>query len=928
VRASTHARHVPFIAYTSTYTSAVDERLMMEMGASGFLRKPASAATLASTLHEVLKANRRHPPARSRTPSKREQLPERQLALEEKNSAQAEKIKWLTKAEDTLRATNGQMRRMLEHSPAMLYGIKWENGQIILRVGGRNMARLLGFDQTEDLNYEWWAGRLHPADRAAVIADATHAMAQDASRTEYRLMHKDGSTRWVEDRRQVVTVTAGQPMEFTGMWTDITDRKWAEQVAEEQHEQLRTVVATAMNALLAIQDDKVVLANFAATRLLAAATEEQLLGREMSSFLNEEDFPLLVARARLGLQSQGNLQPLIEQQLRRVDGSFVEVELSSARFQFAGRPALLVEARDLSKRKRAESRLALQRVVAAALSEEGSPAGIIQKVFAAIGHGLDWDLGELWIIDRKAKVLRSRDTWHRPSIGGGEFAAIDHATVFHCGQGEPGSVWASARTEWCADISPATSCPRPDLSGRKGLQGWVGFPLKAGQEIVGVLGFFCRDATRPDPELLDLLTTLGLKIGQYFARLESAAIFRQRQKMETLGTLAAGIAHDFNNILTAIYNFGGQAQEEATGNAALTALLDGLMDGARRATALVGQILDFSQQHEDAREPIQLAPIVGETIRLLRAGVPRSIEFHVSLAEDAPVVLADATQIHQVLMNLGTNAAHAMHQQGGQLEMSLENCQVDAALAATNLDLRPGRYARLTVRDNGRGMDAETLARTFEPFFTTKPPGEGTGLGLSIVHDIVESHEGAIIVSSQPGRGTTFQVYFPAHAARADETKIGPVGFPRGAGERILFVDDEARLTDIGEQVLDHLGYRTDTCANAERALELLRTYPRAYALVITDQVMTGMTGTDLALRVKEIRPDLPVILATGDSERIPLARLHAMGIRKLLVKPISIQTLAEAVNEVFETTDVLAAAKTPAPGAEAIQAARTEGLG
>jgi signal transduction histidine kinase len=233
--------------------------------------------------------------------------------------------------------------------------------------------------------------------------------------------------------------------------------------------------------------------------------------------------------------------------------------------------------------------------------------------------------------------------------------------------------------------------------------------------------------------------------------------------MEALGRLAGGIAHDFNNILGAIYRYCEMAQMEAGGNAALTEHLDGLMGGARRATALVARILAFSGPHEEARRLIQLWPIATEAMQLLRAALPTTIEFVTSLSENTPVVFADATQVHQILMNLGINAAHAMRKRGGHLTVTLENCQVDQKLACSSPDLHVGRYARLTVRDDGHGMDAETLGRTFEPFFTTKKPGEGTGLGLAVVHDIVKSHEGAITVSSGRNEGTTFQIYFPEH---------------------------------------------------------------------------------------------------------------------------------------------------------------------
>jgi len=246
--------------------------------------------------------------------------------------------------------------------------------------------------------------------------------------------------------------------------------------------------------------------------------------------------------------------------------------------------------------------------------------------------------------------------------------------------------------------------------------------------------------------------------------------FRQMQKMETLGTLAGGIAHDLNNILHGICRYSELAREEAEGNATLTEYLDGLMRGAHRATALVRQIVGFSQHRAEERQPIRLGPIVMEAMQLLRSSVPVSIQFQTSVADDVPIVFADATQIYQVIMNLGANAAYAMKSRKGRLEVKLESLLVAKSATAVPSELRVGRYAMVTVRDNGIGMDAKTLGRIFEPYFTTKPAGEGSGRGLAIVHSVVKSHDGVITVSSELGEGTTIRIYLPANHVAIVET--------------------------------------------------------------------------------------------------------------------------------------------------------------
>ena len=325
--------------------------------------------------------------------------------------------------------------------------------------------------------------------------------------------------------------------------------------------------------------------------------------------------------------------------------------------------------------------------------------------------------------------------------------------------------------------------------------------------------------------------------------------------------------------------------------------LRGVLLAARRATDLVRQLLTFSRQHPQERRPIQLQPIAAEGIALLRAIVPSTIEFEVSLATDAPTVLADATQIHQILLNLGTNACYAMQNGVGRLQVKLEKCDVDAGLAATQPRLRPGVYARVSVSDTGCGMDQATLRRIFEPFFTTKPPGEGTGLGLAVVHGIVDSHDGAVTVDSQPGKGTVFHLYFPAYAGEATVAMADHGPAPRGHGERILVVDDDELLVRLGQKALASLGYEVEVATQPEAALALVRADPQRFSLVLTDQTMPKMSGLVLASQLRRIRPGLPIILTSGYDLSLTSERLEAAGIRQLLVKPSTIDLLATAVH-------------------------------
>ena len=381
-------------------------------------------------------------------------------------------------------------------------------------------------------------------------------------------------------------------------------------------------------------------------------------------------------------------------------------------------------------------------------------------------------------------------------------------------------------------------------------------------------------------------------------RLESQ--LRQAQKMEAIGTLSSGIAHDFNNILGAIMGNAELAILDLPTNHPVQECLEEITKASHRAADLVRQILVFSRQQEQERASVRLQPVIKEALKLLRATIPSGVELHSHIAPESPPVLADPTQIHQVLMNLCTNAWHALPEQGGCLEVRLEPFEVNADLEMGHAELRTGRYARITVRDNGHGMDPATLERIFEPFFTTKPVGRGTGLGLSVVHGIVKSHDGVITVQSQPGQGTMFQVFLPANDPEGPEALPPSSSTPRGTGQRVLFVDDEKPLAQLAGKFLNSLGYQAVTATRPEQALNLFETQPEQFDLVITDLSMPGMNGVELARQLLQVRPNLPILLATGFSATLTPDGVRRLGIRELLMKPISVEALGEAIHRVL----------------------------
>jgi signal transduction histidine kinase/ActR/RegA family two-component response regulator len=371
---------------------------------------------------------------------------------------------------------------------------------------------------------------------------------------------------------------------------------------------------------------------------------------------------------------------------------------------------------------------------------------------------------------------------------------------------------------------------------------------------------------------------------------------RQALKMQAIGTLAGGIAHDFNNILFPIIGYTELALEDVP-NASLTAKnLEEVLKASQRARELVQQILTFSRQHDHPLKPVRIQSVVKEALGFLKASLPPTITIKHSITDDLEPVMADPTQIHQVLMNLCTNAYHAMEENGGTLEVTLVEVFLGADTAVGQMGLRPGRYLRLSVADTGSGMPPEVMERIFEPYFTTKSKEKGTGLGLSVVHGLVKSHGGDIRVASQPGKGSHFDVLLPV--VEPEEEEIGKVSEPDSVAgnERILLVDDEEQNATVLQQLLERLGYSVTAYTDSIQALEAFRSEPARYDLLIADLTMPGLNGEQLIRAVRQLDADMPIVLCTGFSESLSTEKAEALGVCSVLMKPVVRKELAAAV--------------------------------
>ena len=373
----------------------------------------------------------------------------------------------------------------------------------------------------------------------------------------------------------------------------------------------------------------------------------------------------------------------------------------------------------------------------------------------------------------------------------------------------------------------------------------------------------------------------------------------QAQKMEAIGTLAGGIAHDFNNILSAVLGYTELSLIDIPQDAAVRKNLKQVLKAGGRAKELVQQILTYSRQREREMQPVKINLIVNEALKLLRASLPSTIQINNSIKSNL-AVMSDPTNIHQVIMNLCTNAGHAMQENGGLLEVSLTDVDIDADFAKHHPGLNPGKFVRLTVSDTGHGMSPEVIERIFDPFFSTKKQGEGTGMGLSVVHGIVKSHGGTLTVDSTPGQGSVFKAFFPAIESEWVSDNE-PADLMVTGSERILFVDDEAFQADIAEQMLSRLGYRLTTRTSSVEALELFMQSPEKFDLVITDMTMPHMPGDVLARELISIRPDIPIIVCTGYSDRIDTDIANDIGIRELVMKPVVMKEIAQSIRRVLD---------------------------
>lgn len=753
---------------------------------------------------------------------------------------------------------------------------------------------------SRDVGLSVYRGESRLRIETAIDAAIEHGRPYDL---ELEMITPAGNRKWVHTRGRPV-FEQGRVVRLRGSFQDITDRKRVELALRESEARFRTLFEQAADGIFIYSaDNQYEDVNSQGLRMLGYSREE-FIGLKVGALTASDRQDDVTA---FGRRIRGGETVVTEWQFRRKDGSLIDVDVATRQLS-DGRGLSLV--RDVSERKRAAARTALHHAVTIILADAAPILPTLGKIVEEVSTALHWEVGGCWLIDRPSKKMRSVVHWTMPGLDFGEFAEQTRTLAFDRGQGLPGQIWESAKPLWIENLEQTENFPRQHAALANHLRSGIGFPLSIRGEPQGVMEFFCRTARATDPAMLALFTALGAQIGQFLERQRLEEQFRQAQKMDALGTLAGGIAHDFNNILAAMMMCTSLARMSVSGNPQAEEHLDRVLQAGGRAADLVRQILTFSRRQEQQRDVLRMDQVLAEAAKLLRATIPTTIELSVVVAGNLPPVLADSTQIHQVLMNVGTNAWHAMRGRPGRITMSAERVVMDGPMAE-ELEVNAGEFVRIAVHDTGHGMDAATKERIFEPFFTTKPRGEGTGLGLSVVHGIVRSHGGAIVVDSAVGVGTTFQLYFPVTSAGgAVVPATAAPALARGNGELIVVVDDEATIALATRILLEGVGYRVEMWTDTTGALRRVEALREECALVLTDYTLPGMTGLQLATQLRDRQLRMPIILTTGYGGSLKDEALKAAGISAVLPKPATIEAMTQLIHDVLVRSG--AAAKRP----------------
>lgn len=743
-------------------------------------------------------------------------------------------------------------RRLLEESQLLAHLGSWEwHIDTNANVWSDEMFRIFGHEPGAMVpSYDVFSKALHPDDKERVLGAVHRAVEEDLPyAADYRIIRPDGSERIVHATGNMHRDKKGRPLRMVGAVLDITEQKRSEEELKEALTKLSALIEASPIAITFLDvNGDVILWSPAAERIFGWKAKEVIGQRNpIVSSEKKSEFEENLRRVLAGKTIDN-----VEVKRNRKDGSAIDISLSvvplrDATGRISGVAGLMT---DVTDRKEAEDRLRYSEERFRELSE----AAFEGIAFTQQGKFVD-------INSRLAEMLGCAvsDIIGRKVL---DFVAPESRVL------------VSDRIE-------------------KGFEGryehlakkWDGsvFPAEVQSRLVHHKGAVFRvTAVRDITERKDLEERL-----------------RQSHKMEAIGTLAGGIAHDFNNVLGIILGNTELAMDDVPEWNPVWGNLEATKTACLRAKDVVRQVLSFARKTEEERKPVRIAPIITGALRLLRSSIPASIEIRHNMPKVSETVLANPTQINQIMINLCTNAAQAMEEDGGLLEINLESVTLEKP-NATYRDLSSGPYVKLTVRDNGHGISPEIKGRIFDPYFTTREVGKGSGMGLAVVHGIVSNHGGAITVDSEPGEGTRIEVFLPVTEEEPFPETVIDEELPTGK-ERILFVDDEESVLRVGSQRLERLGYQVEATTSPLEALDLFRSHPDRFDLVITDLTMPGMPGDTLVKEILSIRRNLPIILCTGFSDKITEEKAKEIGASAYLEKPHDKRELAGKVRQVLD---------------------------
>jgi PAS domain S-box-containing protein len=765
------------------------------------------------------------------------------------------------KAEEALKESEEKYRQLFQYAPSAIYELDFKNRKFISI--NDVMCAHTGYSREELMQMDPFD--LFTESSMKIYQERIKSLCEGhevPSSQEYEIKKKDGTTMFALLNINY-DLENGIPVKAKTIAHDITDRKLMEQALQESErkyrllsDNVRDVIWTRdMNLRLTYTSPSIVeQQGYTVEESMARTPEEtwppdslKLVGKVLTEELEiEKKEKKDLSRSRT-----------LEVRINCKDGSTIwtEAKMSFLRDQNGHPTGIIGVTRDISDRKQAEEALRESEEKYRAVLEANPNPVIVYDIEGkviyfnpAFTRVFGWTLAER--LGNKMDIFVPEEAWKETKmmikkvLAGERFSSIE--TLRYNKKGEIISVSVSGAI----------------------------YKDKNGNPIGSVINL--RDISHQK-------------------KLETQ--LQQAQKMEAIGTLAGGIAHDFNNILSSVIGYTELALDNEKRGTFQHKNLQQILYSGNRAKDLVKQILTFSRQVDQKQKPIQVKPIVKEVLKMLRATIPSTVEIEQKVQSNA-LVMGDPTQIHQILMNLCANAAHAMEDNGGLLTVSLLDAELDSDFISNHPDLKPGPYTNLTVTDTGHGISPDVVKKIFDPFFTTKE--KGTGMGLSVVHGIVRSHGGDIYVYSEPGKGSTFKVCLPVIESRFKPEERAESPIPKGT-ERILFIDDEPAIMKLGKQTLESLGYDVVARNSSIEALELFKKKKDRFDLVITDMTMPNMTGEKLAEKLMQIRPDIPVILCTGFSSMIDEQKALDMGIRAFISKPILKREIAEAIRKVLD---------------------------